>query len=178
MKSIFTLIIGLLMLCSCSPELVPFTSQVERDIGLSKQQLTKVQFFNSTPIVLYRELSKNTTEVVSGEVKIVDGKQVEEIVIAPRTPGVIVSSSSERMGISFEKGADRYLVFGLNKHKSGAYTVLARDWNNNIGYVDYDGREYSISAQSAATFLMINMQKLKNLNVKSRTAKGRTVGEL
>ena len=178
MKSIFTAVICLFLLSGCGPELVPFTAQVEQDIGLSKQQLSKVQFYNSSPIVLYRELTQNTTEVVSGEVKIVDGKQVEEIVIAPHTPGVLISSSKDRLGISFETGADRYLVFGQNRHKSGAYTLLARDWSNDVGTIDYDSREYTITAQSAATFLMINMQKLKNLNVKSRTAKGRTVGDL
>lgn len=178
MKSVFTLIFSLLLLSSCGPELVPFTTQVEREIGLNKQQLAKVQFYNSSPIILYRELSKNTTEVVAGEVKIVDGKQIEEIVITPNTPGILVSSSENRLGIAFETGADRYLVFGQNKHQSGAYTLLARDWKNNVGFVDYDGREYNVTAQSAATFLMINMQKLKNLRVNSRTARGRTVSEL
>lgn len=178
MKSIFTLIASMLLLSACGPELVPFTSSVERETGLNKQQLKKVQFYNSSPIVLYRELSRNTTEIASGEVKIVDGKQVEEIVIAQNTPGVMVSNSTDRIGISFETGQDRFLVFGMNKHRSGAYTLLAKDWQQDIGSIEYDGKNYQVTAQSAATYLMINMQKLKNLNVKSRTAKGRTVGGL
>lgn len=178
MKSIVTLIIGTLILTSCGPELVPFTTKVEQETGLNKQQLSRVQFYNSSPIVLYRELSQNRTEIVSGEVKIVDGKQVEEIVIAANTPGVMVSNTPERIGISFENGQDRFLVFGQNKHRSGAYTLLAKDWNQDIGSIQYDGKDYRVTAQSAATYLMINMQKLRNLNVKSRTAKGRTVSKL
>lgn len=165
-------------LVACGPQLIPFTSQVERETGLNKQQLGQVQFYNSSPIVLYRELSRNTTEVVSGQVKIVDGKQIEEIVIPSNTPGVLVSSGSDRLGVSFESGQDRFLVFGQNKHRSGAYTVLAKNWKNNLGSVEYDGKEYNITTQSAATYLMINMQKLKNLNVRSRTAKGRTISGL
>lgn len=179
MKSIYTLTIVLLVgLTSCGPELVPFTSRVEQETGLNKNQLKKVQFYNSGPIVLYRELSRNTTEVVSGQIKMVDGRQVEEIVIAPNTPGVIVNTTGDRLGVSFESGPDRYLIFGQNRYRSGAYTLLAKDWQNDIGTIRYDGKDYKISTQSAATMLLINMEKLKNLRVNSRTAKGRTIGGL
>ncbi len=176
MRSIYTLALGLIVLTSCGPNLVPFTTNLERETGLNKQQLRQVQFYNSTPIVLYRELTKNTTEVVRGEVKILDGKQVEEIVIAPYTPGVLVSNTENRLGISFEHGSDRFLIFGENRHQRGAYTLLAKNWKNSVGSVDYDGREYHVNRHSAATYLMINMQKLKDLKVKSRTAKGRVIG--
>lgn len=179
MKSILTLLISyMLILGACTPVLVPFTSQVEQETGLNKQQLKQVQFYNSSPIILYRDLTKNTTEVVSGEIKMIDGRQVEEIVIAPNTPGVMVNSGDGRMGISFEAGQDRYLIFGQNRYRSGAYTLLAKDWRNNIGLVRYDGKDYKVTTQSAATYLLINMEKLKKLRVNSRTAKGRTVSSL
>jgi hypothetical protein len=177
MKSIYTLTVLLALgLISCTPELVPFTERVQQETGLSNNQLKKVQFYNSTPIVLYRELTRNTTEVVAGQIKMVDGRKIEEIVIAPNTPGVIVNTSDNRLGISFEEGSDRYLIFGENRYRSGAYTVLARDWQDNVGLLRYDGKDYKISRQSAATMLLINMEKLRDLRVNSRTAKGRTVG--
>ncbi len=179
MKSIYTVMLAVLIgFSSCSPDLVPFTSRIEQETGLQKSQLKQVQFYNSSPIVLYRELTRNTTEVVSGQIKMVDGRQVEEIVIAPNTPGVVVNSEGDRLGVSFESGSDRYLIFGQNRYRSGAYTLLAKDWQNNIGTIRYDGRDYKISTQSAATMLLINMEKLRNLRVNSRRAKGRTVGGL
>jgi len=169
---------ALVSLSSCGPQMVPFTTDVEYQTGLNKEQLKNVQFYNSNPIVLYREVNNNTTEVYRGEIKMKNGKQVEQIVIPPNTPGVVVNGDGQRLGVSFEKGTDRYLVFGRNPKQSNAYTVLAKDWNNGIGSVQYDGREYRINTQSASTYLIVNIKRLKDLKVNSRVAKGRKVANL
>ncbi|GJM28337.1 MAG: hypothetical protein DHS20C17_09720 [Cyclobacteriaceae bacterium] len=167
----------MLFITSCGLQLVPFTADIEYESGLSKDQLKTVQFFNSGPIVLYREINNNITEVLRGEIKMKNGRQVEQIVIPPNTPGVVVSGNEQRLGVSFEKGTDRYLVFGRNPKKSNAYTVLAKNWKNGTGTVQYDGEEYKISTQSASTYLVVNMKRFKDLKVSSRTAKGRSVGK-
>ncbi|MDN5214158.1 hypothetical protein QQ020_18925 [Fulvivirgaceae bacterium BMA12] len=168
----------ILLICaaSCTPQLVPYTARVQGETGLGEAELKKVQFYNSDRIVLFREVGKNTTEIVSGEIKIVDGKQIEEIVINPLTPGVLVNSADgKRFGISFEQGPDRYLVFGLNPRKAGTYSIYGRDWRNHIATVDYDGKEFKLAPQSSESILLVNLKKLNGLKVNSRTARGRSV---
>lgn len=179
MKSMFTAILPafLVILSSCSPEMVPFSTDIENEIGLNKEQLKNVQFYVSGPIVLYRELSNNITQVTRGEIQFKNDRQVEQIVIPPSTPGVVINGSGERLGVSFEKGTDRYLVFGRNPRQSNAYTLLAKDWKNNEGIVEYDGQEYKINTASASTYLVVDMKRFKDLKVSSRTAKGRSVGK-
>jgi hypothetical protein len=157
--------------------MVPFTTDIEYETGLNKDQLRNVQFYVSGPIILYRELNNNITEVTRGEIKMKNDKQVEQIVIPPSTPGVVINGNGERLGVSFEKGSDRYLVFGRNPRQSNAYTLLAKNWRNNEGMVEYDGREYKINTASASTYLVVNMKRFKGLDVSSRTAKGRSVGK-
>jgi hypothetical protein len=180
MKTLSTAIITafVIFITSCGPQLVPFTTDVEYETGLNKDQLKNVQFYNSAPIILYREVNNNITEVLRGEIKMKNGRQVEQIVIPPNTPGVVVNGNAERLGVSFEKGGDRYLVFGKNPLQSNAYTILAKDWKNSVGVVQYDGNEYNISTQSASTYLIVNVKRLRDLKVSSRTAKGRSVGKL
>jgi len=180
MKSISTSLITVIsvILSSCSPEMVPFTTDIEHETGLNKEQLQNVQFYVSGPIILYRELNNNITQVTRGEIKMTNDKQVEQIVIPPNTPGVVVTGNAERLGVSFEKGSDRYLVFGKNPRQSNAYTLLAKNWKNNEGIVDYDGQEFKINTASASTYLVVDMKRFKDLKVSSRTAKGRAVGKL
>ncbi len=180
MKAFTTPVLATLILfaSSCSPDMVPFTADIEYETGLSKDQLKNVQFYVSGPIVLYRELNQNITEITRGEIKMKNDRQVEQIVIPPNTPGVVVSGNAERLGVSFEKGTDRYLVFGKNSRQANAYTLLAKDWNGNEGSIEYDGKEYKVNTASASTYLVVDMKRFKGLKVNSRTAKGRTVGKL
>ena len=176
MQNLIVYLILLICVASCTPQLVPYTARVQGETGLGEPELKKVQFYNSDRIVLFREIGKNTTEIVSGEIKIVDGKQIEQIVINPLTPGVMVNSSDgKKFGISFEQGPDRYLVFGLNPRKAGTYSIYARDWNNHTATIDYDGKEFKLAPQSSESILLVNLKKLNGLKVNSRTASGRSV---
>lgn len=173
-----TIVVIALAITSCGPKLVPFTGEFEYKTGLNKEQLKHVQFYNSGPIVLFREINDNTTQILRGEIIMRNGKQLEQVVIPPHTPGVVINSSRERLGVSFEKGTDRYLVFGRNPRRANAYTLLAKDWVNSLGSVEYDGKEFKVNTTSASTYLIVNTKVLKDLDVSSRTAKGRTVGKL
>ena len=173
----FTLYLMLIVItASCTPQLVPYSQKLQRETGLGEDQLRQVQFYNSHRIVLFRELGRSTSEIVSGEIKIIDGKQIEQVVINPLTPGVLVNSSDgKRFGISFEQGPDRYLVFGLNPRKAGTYTIFARDWSNNTATIDYDGKEFKLAVQSTESMLLVNLKKLNQFKVRSRTVSGRQV---
>lgn len=175
MRKLLWLAAILLTISSCK-NLVPYTDALRKNNNWSDKQVMEIQFYTSNEIVLYRELTQGSTEIVSGKIKKVNGRDIEEIVIRPRTPGVVVSIPSEKkMYVSFEIGDDHYLTFGVNPERQNKYVLLASEWKNREGKVTYSGKTFSASAQSAETFLMVDLRKILKENVNARVAKGRKV---
>ena len=77
---------------SCSNKLYPFTDNVYDELGSSSSALSKVQFYLSSDIVLYRDFGGKSTSVENGSIKIVDGRKIEEVIFRKGTPGVFVFS--------------------------------------------------------------------------------------
>jgi len=180
MKAIrYVLLLGLVasMLSACNPKLSPFTQQLYRENGWSQEELRRIQFYLSESVVLRRNIGSGRSEIVSGEIKVVDGRRVDEVVIPRGTPGVFLFSPKEnRFAISFEdRGDDRYLMFGPNPNSGNRYKLLASDWNRNRGIVTYDGRRYQVSSNDAMAGLLVDLKKTRRVSVKSRTARGRKV---
>lgn len=168
------------LLSSCSPKLTPFTQGLYEENSWSESELKKIQYYVSEDIVLRREASKGNSRIESGEIKIVNGKRVEEIVIRKGTPGVLLFlPKANRFAISFEssKGEDPFLVFGPGNKTRGRYVLRARDWNDRGtgGKVSYGGGTYFTPTKSAYATLMVDLKRIRNTKVKSRTAGGRTV---
>lgn len=166
-----------LLFASCGPTLQPFTRQMYEDNLWTEAELKRIQFYLSDDIVLRRELSGRLSEITSGEIKVVDGRKVEEIVIPRNTPGVFLFSPKEnRFAVSFEgRGDDRFLMFGPNPKAGGRFVLLASDWNRRSGIVTYEGRKYRVDAGSAWAGLLVDLKRSRRVSVKSRTAGGREV---
>jgi hypothetical protein len=137
--------------------------------------LRKIQFYVSRDIVLYRDFNSGESKIEAGKVRMVNGKKVEEVVIAKGTPGVLTSNpKNDRLAISFESGNDgRYLMFGPNPKVGDRYVLLAKEWRKNGGVISYDGRAYKTDKESAYSALMIDLKKIKKTEVNRRVAKGR-----
>ena len=107
----------------------------------------------------------------------VDGKKVEEVVVRKGTPGVLIFMPKEkRFAVSFENNNDeRYLMFGPNPKAGNRYVLLASDWKRRRGEVRYDGKSYYTPSESAYAALMVDLKKIRKVQVKSRTAKGRKI---
>lgn len=172
------LLILLLSLNACGPNLKPFTKSLYEERNWSEEELKRVQFYVSEDIVLRRELAGNSFEVLAGEIKIVDGRKVEEILIKKGTPGGFVfSPKANRLAISFESSDQRYLIFGPNPKTGGRFVLLASDWNRYQGKVTYEGQKYNVSSRSAYAALMVDLKKIRKTSVSSRTARGRKVSK-
>ena len=165
-----------ILLSSCTQNLVPFTEKLSRRYNWGESGLSKIQFFTSNDIIIQRRVNKDEVEIVSGKIKIVDGKEVEEVLVKKGTRGVAVwFPKDDRLGISFEIDDEHYLTFGPNPKKTEKYYLLASQWKNKIGKVMYNGQEYFTSPQSADVYLMVDMKKLKKWEVDQRIAKGREI---
>ena len=166
---------GMLFLSSCTSYLTPYTSTTQTKTNFGEEQLKKVQFYLEGDITLYRDVSNSETEITSGEIKMVDGKKVEQIVIKSGTPGVVVTAENrDTFLVSFDADGS-YLRFGVNNDYAGKYTMMAKKWEGRTGIVDYAGKEYKSTPESIYAYLSVNMEKINNTTVNSKEAGGRTI---
>lgn len=166
------------LLTSCSPQLSPFTQKLYESNQWSEEELKQIQFYLSEDVVLRKQVSAGDSRIESGDIKIVSGSKVEEIVIRQGTPGVLAFMPKEkRFAVSFEGGEDegRYLMFGPNPKKGNRYVLLASEWKRRGGEVSYNGQKYYTTSASAYASLLVNLKKVRRVSVKSRTARGRKV---
>lgn len=106
------LLLGALCAGSGCASYVPFTQELRDQHHLDAKQLQNLQFYNSHPIVLRREVDRGNSQVTSGhKLLVIAGKQIEEVVIEEHTPGVVVGVSEMALKVSFEEGS--YMEFSL-----------------------------------------------------------------
>jgi hypothetical protein len=84
---------------------VPFTHEVRTQHSLNEDDIRQLQFYLSHDITLRREVRTRGREIVGGELKLMSGKTVEEIIIEARTPGVAVAVNRGAIMVSFEEGS-------------------------------------------------------------------------
>ena len=173
----FLLILSsLCVLFSCSPRLSPFTQQLYESNNWTENDLKQIQFYLSDDVILRREANTGHSKIEGGEIKMVDGRRVEEIVIREKTPGVLIFMPKEkRFAVSFESNDERFLVFGPNPKAGNRYVLLASEWKKRGGTVTYDGKPFYTPSSSAYAALMVDLKKARKISVKSRTAKGRKI---
>lgn len=167
----------LAVLSSCSPSLSYFTQDLYDRNRWSESELKKIQFYLSDDVYLRRKLGENSSEIVEGKVRIVNGQKVEEIFIPRSTPGVFMfSPKANRFAVAFENGSDsRFLMFGPSPKAGERYVLLAKDWERSTGTVTYDGKEYDVNFGAAFAGLMVDLRRIDRQDRNSRTAEGRRI---
>lgn len=167
----------LLTVASCSPRLTPFTSSLIESNNWEEEDLKKIQFYLSQDVVLQREIRKNSSEIVMGEIVMNGGREVDQITFKAGTPGVLVQRArEEKLAISFESGDDqRFLIFTPHPKKNGTFVLSARNWEKGSGQINYGGNYYYTIPGSGLASLMVDLKASQTNSVKSRQASGRTV---
>ena len=167
-------VLFMLLFSSCGPRLSPLTQRLVDDQNWSENELRKIQFYLSEDLVLTREIRNGVSEIRNGQVKVIDGREVEQVLFRRNTPGVFVfAPKTQRMAVSFEGGDEEYLVFGPNPKAGNRYVLLASDWDRNFGTVTYDGRKWRVSSSDAFASLMIPLKKLRKQDVNGKVVGGR-----
>ena len=163
---------------SCSAELRPFTSQTLREGNWSDAELRKIQFYSSADIVIQRQLTEGSNEILAGgSIKMVKGQRVEQVKILRGTPGVFISrGKDDHFAVSFDASNEqRFLMFGPNPKRQGTYVLLASEWKDHMGKLHYADKFYWADEPSAFAALLVDLQKIRHVEVQSKTEQGRKV---
>ncbi|HHZ63884.1 MAG TPA: hypothetical protein EYN51_00020 [Flavobacteriales bacterium] len=176
-RSLLIVALAGLILSSCSPK-IPFTQSIREQYKLKENDLKVLQFYNSHEIVLNRaQKSAQEQETVEGTLTITNDRSLEQIVIKAGTPGVVLKvPGTTTMGVSFEVGDETALVFGTSvKGDNERYSLMAPEWENNRGKIQYAGKLYYTSRGSGGVHLLFKMQRLSKYIRKQRVVKGRKI---
>lgn len=164
-------------LSSCAPTLKYYTKDIHDDSRWSDSELQKIQFYLSNDIILWRDISRGESVITNGKIKMVDGREVEEVIIKKGTKGAyLFSPQKNHYAIGFDAADDsKYLVFGPSEKVNGRYVLLAKDWDRRYGSVTYGDKVYKTTNESAFAYLMVDLDKKHSTKVSSNKPSGRTV---
>ena len=172
MKQII-LCLSLMTLFSSCVTLTPFTETIRQKNNLSLQDLKSVQFYTSHDILLNREISGSKNQIISGKIKTVNNRQIEEVFIREYTACVIVDTTKNgRIKLSFSDNDEKSLTFGLTQNNS-KYVLLAESWNGKEGVVHYGNETFITKGFSYESCLLVNMKELLKIKRKFKVEKGR-----
>ena len=177
LKNSFVLLMMVVAMSSCTKNLRPFTQNLYDDYRWTENDLKKIQFYLSDDIVMTRESNAGKSEIEGGEIKVVEGRTIEQVVIPKGTPGIFLfSPKSDRFAISFDDRSDElYLMFGPNPKAGDRYVLLASEWKRRGGKVTYGGKKWRVNYNGAWAGLLVDLKKIKKVQIKKSRAKGRTV---
>ncbi|PCH93935.1 MAG: hypothetical protein COB85_06200 [Bacteroidetes bacterium] len=176
-RTIFIMGLAAMILGSCSPK-IPFTQSIREQYKLGDKDLKVLQFYNSHEIVLNRaKRSAQEQEAVEGTLTITNDRSLDQVVIKAGTPGVVLKvPGTNTMGVSFEVGEGTVLVFGTSvKGDNERYSLMAPEWENNRGKIEYAGKTYYTSRGSGGVHLLFKLQRLSKYVKKQRVVKGRKI---
>jgi hypothetical protein len=172
-KTIFILSLMAISLAGFSQKLVPFTTTIQEKFGLSKEDLKQVQFYASEDIVLTKELSGKSNEVVSGKIKTFANKKVDEVFIKAKTPCLVVDTNSKgNLKVSFSSSNEKTLTFG-NTPIATRFVLLAEKWEGHTGTINYGGEKYQVGGFGYDASLYVKMKDIRKVRKHKYRERGR-----
>lgn len=171
---IFLSVIGLMSACAPTR---PFTQSIRDQYKLTTDEIMRIQFYNSHDIILVRgESSGEEKEVNQGELKLKSGEYQERVVIPKGTPGVVERVvGTDKLAVSFDSGDNKLIVFGNIEQANGYYKLLAAEWENGRGKVNYDGKIYYTTQGAQGIYLTFRLKKLEQYKKDEHVAKGKRI---
>lgn len=172
MKKLIIFLSLITILSSCKT-LTPFTETIRQKNNLTLQDLKNIQFYTSNDILLNREINGSKNQIISGRIKTVNNRQIEEIFIPINTACLVVDTSKNgSIKLSFSDNDEKSLTFGVTQNTS-RYVLLAESWNGKEGTVHYGSDIYITKGLSYDACLLVNMKELLKIKRKFKVEKGR-----
>jgi hypothetical protein len=165
---------ALFSLVSCAPK-VPFTQQIRDQYKLSPEEMRSIQFYLSDPVILRRaEESVSEKKTDEGKLVIESGRSFDQLTFKANTPGIadgIVDANT--LKVSFEDGAEKYMVFSSTQSRSGNYYLKGIIADNGRMKINYAGQSWIANKGSEQSLLLFKMKSVRRLRVNDNVAKGK-----
>lgn len=149
----------------------PFTTGVIERFGLSRRDLTRVQFYLSEAIVLQRESTRQRRIVAGDELRLQDDTQTEEIHLGKHTPCVVLRAEGDYLLLGFSPGEPqaalwfaaaeravtneagrRYELASLDNGYEHADTPFVPRWSKGF-LITWSGQKYHVASGRSAYLL-------------------------
>lgn len=173
MKFILVAIVAI-SAASCSQR-IPYTDEVRKEYDLNADNLKKVQFYTSSPIILQKS-EKSGSQEISADGKLIANQQSTEdrLIINPNTKCVFEKYGDKgEVFIRFEPEKGKTLKFTVRPNQSNGRLYLDANWKSEKGgEVQYGSQTYYANSASGNAFLMVSVQKLKKTKRKDKVIKG------
>ena len=168
-------LLGALLTLGCSPRMTVLDQDLRRQNGWSEDELSRIQLYLSEDLVLTRERKSGSTAIVQGQVRVKDGRNVEELVFDRGTPGIVLFQTEEgHLAIGFDaRRDDRFLMFGPNPNRGGDYVLLGKSAGRYRSRVTYADKEWDVSNASAGVRLLFNLKRTGSTRRKTENVGGR-----
>ena len=174
MRILLLMLVGSLVLTSCKPKLI-FTEQNRQQLKDQKISIDNVQFYNDKDIVMRREIERSLTQVDKGEIKQIDGENIQEIRIPRSTPGIVTNSTDTKIWVAFEDCDSCSIRFYKNPYDS--YQVDADIWYSDRGQISYDRKNFYLITPHNDAILLVKKSQIYKPEKRSRSAKGMKIQE-
>jgi len=174
----FFLIAIAILMSSCVSQKRPYTNELQKQFKFTEADLKKVQFYTSDDIILDKKNSSggNSLGTEDGDLVIRTESTETSVVIKKGTPGILEKMmGSEKLAIRFESGDAKYLIFGGQGNYKGQYKILAEEWKDKKGKINYANDIYYATQESGAATLLVVLKKFKKYKREMRTASGMKV---
>lgn len=173
-----------LLVSACATNLsigpkVPFTQEIRGQYNISDNDLSRIQYYTSAPIVLHRRLEHGKYDVAKGRLRVIDNQMFDEVLIVGGTRGVLVDVDKHSVKVSFESEDKEggVLQFGALSDGvvAGEYRLYGRDWTEHTAVVRFEGEDYLAVENSGDAYLMIDVSVLQRFDTQRRVLPGRSL---
>ena len=147
-------------------ERLAYTDTLAGQWRLDRGQDQALQYYVSDEIRLVRSFSGNQQGVTGGRLYRAGAQTVEEIVIDPGTPGILLGSGPNWKAVSFHPGTYLYFVSNRPRRVVGhafeqgtdRYFLYLPDWNRRGGTVRLGDSLWTAVGDSVHAHLLVERQ--------------------
>lgn len=179
---------SLLVGCASAPpgsyaERLPFTDTLGATWNLTRTQARELQYYVSNEIRLVRSFSGSQQGITGGRLFSQGGQTIEEIVIDPGTPGILLASGPHWKAVSFHPGTYLYFVTNQPRRFVGQafdegidrYFLYLPDWNGQGGTVRLGHSPWAAVEDSVHAHLLVERESIFDQRSRSFRQEGRRV---
>ena len=164
-----------LVITGCAANRVWFTQNIRDGLSLTPHEIGQLQYYVDRRVTLQRERLSGDRSVVAGRLVTRSGRVVDEVIINPGTPGIVLQPTSPfSVAVSFEEGTSA-LEFGAtqNGDESGANRLYCLKTANSE--VTFSDQNYLVDLGDGIPCLVIDRKSLSRLEQNRRTLRGRRI---